>query len=59
MPPLLPFASSPTLMLCRGTFEERVQGVVKEAQAAQGRLILFVDEVHTIVGAGAVRCSTL
>ena len=36
-------------------FEERLQGVVAEAQAADGRVILFIDEVHTLVGAGAVR----
>ena len=39
----------------RGTFEERLHGVVAEAQASTGHIILFIDEVHTIVGAGQVR----
>ena len=36
----------------RGEFEERVQKVLKEVTEHQGELILFIDEVHTIVGAG-------
>ncbi len=36
----------------RGEFEERVQKVLKEISEHQGELILFIDEVHTIVGAG-------
>jgi ATP-dependent Clp protease ATP-binding subunit ClpB len=37
----------------RGEFEERLKAVLKEIQAAQGEIITFVDEMHTIVGAGA------
>jgi ATP-dependent Clp protease ATP-binding subunit ClpB len=36
----------------RGEFEERLKAVVSEVIAAQGRILLFVDEVHTIIGAG-------
>jgi ATP-dependent Clp protease ATP-binding subunit ClpC len=36
----------------RGEFEERVQKVLKEVTEHQGELILFIGEVHTIVGAG-------
>lgn len=36
----------------RGEFEERLQGVLKEIQKAEGSIILFIDELHTIVGAG-------
>lgn len=36
----------------RGEFEERLKAVLKEIQAAQGRIILFIDELHNIVGAG-------
>ncbi len=39
----------------RGEFEERVQKVLKEISEHQGELILFIDEVHTIVGAGQER----
>ena len=37
----------------RGEFEERLKAVVKELTEAQGRFIVFIDELHTIVGAGA------
>ncbi|MCX7591278.1 MAG: AAA family ATPase, partial [Kiritimatiellae bacterium] len=36
----------------RGEFEERLKAVLNEIRAAQGRIILFIDEVHMIVGAG-------
>ena len=36
----------------RGQFEERLQSVLKEVEAAAGEIILFIDEIHTIVGAG-------
>lgn len=36
----------------RGQFEERLQSVLKEVEEAAGEIILFIDEIHTIVGAG-------
>ncbi|HZG68366.1 MAG TPA: AAA family ATPase [Herpetosiphonaceae bacterium] len=37
----------------RGEFEERLKAVMDEVRAAKGKLIIFIDEVHTVVGAGA------
>ncbi len=41
----------------RGQFEERLKAVIKEVQQSNGEIILFIDELHTLVGAGAVQGS--
>jgi ATP-dependent Clp protease ATP-binding subunit ClpB len=39
----------------RGQFEERLKSVLKEVEASNGEIILFIDELHTVVGAGAAQ----
>jgi len=41
----------------RGEFEERLKAVLKEVADAQGQIVLFIDELHTVVGAGAAEGS--
>ena len=39
----------------RGEFEERLKAAIEEVQRAEGEIILFIDELHTVVGAGAAQ----
>ena len=41
----------------RGQFEERLKGVIKEIEASEGKIILFIDELHLLVGAGSAEGS--
>lgn len=39
----------------RGEFEDRLKAVIKEVTDSDGRIVLFIDEIHTVVGAGATQ----
>ncbi|MDR2536312.1 MAG: ATP-dependent chaperone ClpB [Treponema sp.] len=42
----------------RGEFEDRIKAVIREIQTSEGKIILFIDELHTLVGAGAAEGAT-
>lgn len=39
----------------KGEFEERLKAVINEVKKSEGDIILFIDEIHTLVGAGKVK----
>ena len=43
----------------KGSFEDRLKAVLKDVAAAKGDIILFIDELHTLVGAGVWTCPLL
>ena len=43
----------------RGEFEERMKAVMKEVTSSNGNIILFIDEIHTLIGSGANGDSSL
>ncbi len=43
----------------RGEFEDRLKAVIKEVTDSNGKIVLFIDEIHTVVGAGATGVSIM